>query len=253
MISLRQILVGVLLVAVLGILVRTVLGTPLVRRVVESFANANTSVSLLNNTTVCPSGSQIYMYEGTSFCCNGRLNPDADTVHATCRPMLGQDAAFVFCTLGPQMPGSHVKNCLELRAGLLAADQARYCPPQMPNFARAVGSADPGRCCSGPTNSAKTDCADATAPSCAVATDPNEFKSPQSCQYLRAVSDAGPCPTGYTALTTQGQGGLTGLTLYGCTDMGQNCYPAGALSRLKELGYDTTGLTVCTANAQIQR
>lgn len=140
------------------------------------------------------------------------------------------------------------KNCLELRAGLLAAEQERYCPPQMPNFARAVGGDDPGRCCAGPTNSAQTDCANVGDASCAIATDPNEFKSPQSCQYLRAVSDAGPCPTGYTALTTQGQGGLAGLTLYGCTDMGQNCYPAGALARLKELGYDTTGLTACSAS-----
>ncbi|NCY21261.1 hypothetical protein EBX31_04795 [bacterium] len=240
---LRQVIVGSLLVAVLVVLVRTVLGTPAVRRIAESFANGGSAAALLNTSTECPSGSQIYMYEGTAFCCNGRLNTDADTVGATCRPLLGQERkGFVFCTLGPSADG--VANCLELRAGLLAAEQEKYCPPQMPNFVRRDGS-DPGSCCASPADSAQTVCADPTAPSCAVSTDANEFKSPQSCQYLKAVAAADPCPTGYTGLQTQGAGAFAGLTLYGCTDMGQNCYPAGALARLKELGYDTTGLTAC--------
>jgi hypothetical protein len=242
---LRQVIVGALLVAVLIILVRTVLGTPAVRRIAESFANGGGAASLLNTSTECPSGSQIYMYGGAAYCCNGRLNPDADTTQATCRPMLGQERGrFVFCTLGPTTDG--VANCLELRAGLLAAEQEKYCPPQMPNFVQRDG---PGTCCTSPGNADLTGCVDPDAGRCSVSTDPNEFKSPQSCQYLKAVADAGPCPTDYTPLQTQGAGALAGLTLYGCTDMGQNCYPAGALARLKELGYDTTGLTACSSGS----
>jgi hypothetical protein len=237
----RNIIIGALLIAVVIVLIRTVLGTPAIKRITEAFQN--TAPNLLNSDTECPSGYTLYMYNGSSYCCSGQVNTDADDVSRTCRAVGPSGVTATFCTLGP--PQHRVPNCLEMRAGRMQAAGANVCPPDAPNY---VESKDGARCCAGPGNAALTDCADPNpAGYCNVSSDPNEFKDPKSCQFLRAQSEAGRCPPKYARFTTQGQGSMTGLTLYGCTDMGTNCYPAGAVQRLNELGYDTTGLAVCSS------
>jgi hypothetical protein len=246
----RLLLVSALFVAVMIVLVRTALGTPLIGRVMESFQNKSGSSSkMLNTITECPTGSQMYMYEGNAYCCNGILNPDADTVKQTCRKMLTSHSPFVFCTLGPTQGG--VKNCLELRAGLLQAEGATLCPPSMPNYCKgpAGSPTENGRCCASATNEGITDCMDPTpSKQCNVGTDPNEFKNPLECAFLREKEMDVPCPPKFGSFSAPGQGSLSDITIYGCSDMSQSCYSAALLGRLTELGYSTTGLTKCSSS-----
>ena len=83
----RRLLVAALLLFVVVVLFRVMFGAPLVRRVMETFTGSSAS-SLLNVATECPSGSQMYIYDGVVYCCNGTVNPDADTVERSCKPLL---------------------------------------------------------------------------------------------------------------------------------------------------------------------
>lgn len=246
----RRLIVAALLLFVVIVLFRVIFGAPLVRRVMESFQSGPSS--LINASTECPTGSQMYMYEGVVYCCNGTVNPDADTVERSCRPLLfGGPPQQIFCTLGPTR-GS-IKNCLELRAGLLQAEGEKTCPPSKPNFCKGpTGSATAaGRCCSSATNSDGTDCVD---------TSPQKFcdvkvglkyeladTTMASCQFQRAAETAPVCPEGYHRTTTVGSGNLAGVAVYGCTDMSTTCYSTAVIQRLKEMGHDTTNLSACTS------
>lgn len=229
-----------LIIATILVLIRTILRTPLVQ---EGFAS-NTGKHLVNAVTECPTGTTMYMYDGAVYCCSGTVNPDAETVQKSCVAANGWQrgsAQTTFCTLGPS--NGTIKNCLELRAGLMQAEGERLCPPSKPNYVK--GSTGP-RCCASAANDTYTDCTDlGTGRYCDFTTDSNELKNPQSCQFLREKESAAACPTKFNPFTTEGQGPLSGLTLYGCTDMGKNCYSTALLTRLKELGYKTDGLTPC--------
>lgn len=237
----KVIIVGLMIAAVL-ILLRVIVGTPLVQRVAESFQNGGSGgAKMVNSITECPARTQMYMYDGVAFCCSGRLNPDADNLQGTCRPAGFQRNAppLTFCTLGPSREG--IPNCLELRAGQMQAKGESVCPPSMPSY---VDGPDGARCCAGAANAELTRCASAKAASCDATHVSNEFTAPGSCAFLRAQQMDPTCPSGYQTFTAQG---FEGLTLFGCTDMGQNCYSAATIGRLKELGYDASSLTVCSS------
>jgi hypothetical protein len=241
----RRLLVAALLLFVIVVLFRVLFGAPLVRRVMESFVGSSGPSSLLNISTECPSGSQMYIYDGVVYCCNGTVNPDADTVERSCRPLLfGGPPQKIFCTLGPTR-GS-IPNCLELRAGLLQAEGEKYCPPSKPNFCSGPTG---GRCCASATNSAGTDCVDTTPGSfCDVK---SGLKSEladttmTSCQFQKAAETAPACPDGYHKFTSVGGGPLAGAAVYGCTDMTSTCYSQAVIQGLKEMGYPTDNFKVC--------
>ncbi len=237
----RGVIVAGLIVATVLVLVWTILRTPFIQ---EGFASSGRA--LVNTATECPAGSTMYMYEGAAYCCSGTVNPDADTAAKTCsagNSWQRGSSPLTFCTLGPT--SGTVKNCLELRAGLMQAEGERLCPPSKPNYVKGA-TTSAGRCCASTANDSYTDCTDlSTGKYCDFTTDSNELKDPQSCQFLRSKETAATCPSKYNPFTTEGQGPMAGLTLYGCTDMGTNCYSTALLSRLKTLGYDTKGLTPC--------
>jgi hypothetical protein len=247
-----QILIGILLVAAIVILLRTVfqVSTGLWG---SSVREGFVAPKAVNTTTVCPAGAKMYMYEGGAYCCDGRINKEAPSLTGTCRPASSApNATVTFCALGAG--NDWVPNCLETRAGKLAEEGASTCPPQMMNFAKGPkGSAtEKGRCCEGALNAESTDCMTAGPGSfCDVAGAANEFEGgPGSCEFLRVkAADKTPCPNGMRAFVLPGQGALDGLSLFGCSDNSQICYSAALISRLGELGYSTTGMTACSAAA----
>jgi hypothetical protein len=235
----RDFIVIAVAVVVVAVLVRTILRAPLVA---EAFANGSSGpvTTPVNTVTECPVGSTMYMYDGHAYCCSSVINPDADTVTQTCRQTTG--ARVTFCTLGAPQPG--VANCAQLRAGLLTEEGAAICPATAPHFVKGPAAAA-GRCCAGNVNNEMTDCAAASAADCDVVADPNIFKYPRSCGYLRAKQDDA-CPTGFHDVdVTTRSGPLAGLTVYGCTDTKTTCYPPAVLDRLKALGYSTDGMPAC--------
>jgi hypothetical protein len=245
---LRRILIGALLIAAIIVIVRTVIGTPAMRHMVEGF-QAKAAPSTLNTVTECPAGTQLFMYNGAAYCCNGIMNPDADDIGLTCKAPLVQNFDLTFCTLGP--PASRVPNCMELRAGQMQAKGEALCPVSLPNYAQgALGSTTAtGRCCQTMANAAFTDCVDITGPNsfCDQTTVTNIFTVPGSCQFLRLAGDASAqCPTGYSQFTMAGQGDYIGMTLIGCSNSSQSCYPQAVLDAIVATGHSTEGLTPCS-------
>jgi len=230
------------MIAAVLILVRVIFGSPLVTRVRESFASGSGSKTI-NSSTECPAGAQFYMYNGSPYCCSGNVDTSASRTADTCKLPSGRNTTTTFCTLGPSKDG--VSNCLELRSGLMQAEGSAVCPSAH-TFVKGPSGSDTqnGRCCADPGNAALTECNGKVF--CDVSTDKNEFKDPRACQFQKAQQDAGACPTKFGPFTAAGQGAMSSLTLFGCTDNGQNCYADSTLKRLKELGYDVSGLTSCS-------
>ena len=246
----REVLIGGLLVVAVVILIRVIFSTPVGSRMIERFQNGGGggTATLLNTTTECPTGSQLYMYEGTAYCCNGQVNPDADTLKQSCRPQLYPPGfQLTFCSLGPprKKDGNQigVKNCLELKAGLMAAEGASFCPPSMLNYTQG---GDNGRCCRGPANASFTDCAD-TQPHCdRLAPGENPLKNMTSCAFIKlSEDDAASCPTGYQPTMITGHGQLEDYHIYGCTNMTQTCFSDDLINRLKADGKKTDHLVRC--------
>jgi hypothetical protein len=238
------------MIAVVIILVRIIITTPFGKGVMEGFKTMSVATPV-NTMTECPGDSKMYMYGGTSFCCNGIVNPDADDIQQTCSLQWQRGSGEnVFCTLGPERNG--IKNCLETRAGLMQAKGETTCPPSLPNFCQGSATTPTanGRCCQGLTNEQITDCMNTSANTfCDVTTAENEFTVPTSCQFLRDQQEAGSCPTGYSATTTAfTTGTFTGMTLFGCTNNSSVCYQPSLLQRLKTLGIDTSSLTACPSS-----
>jgi hypothetical protein len=249
----RQIIVGALFIAVLIILVRTIIGSTFVKRVMESFQSGSGSAAAaaINTMTVCPVGSNMYIYEGRTYCCNGTINTDADDVQRTCRaPIYPPGFQTTFCTLGPAHKG--VKNCLALRGGLMQTEGEIRCPPSKPNFCQSDAGAT-GRCCTGPANEALTDCNVATDVYCDMVpagSNPIQTQWKGSCDFQRlAEVDAQSCPKGYHQTITDGQSTFAGVTIYGCTNMTQTCYSADMIGRLNKMGLDTSTLQSCATIA----
>ena len=247
----RDVIIGGLLVAAVVILIRVIIGTPMARRVMESFQSGGGGVvsSLINTTTECPSDAQMYMYEGTAYCCSGQVNPDADTIKQSCRPLIYPPGLqLTFCSLGPPNKAG-VKNCLELRSGLMAAEGASFCPASKPNFCQ--GGPAGGRCCTGPANTSFTDCGDSQ-PFCdRLPAGQDPLSDATSCDFQKlAETDSATCPTGYHQVISAGQGAFAGLNIYGCTNMTQTCYSADMIGRLTKAGKDTSNLQPCSAVVQ---
>lgn len=243
----QRILIAILLVVVIVVLLRTVLkasGWIQGSGVTEPF------VAAVNTTTVCPTGTTMYMYGGVAYCCDGRINRDAPTLTGSCRAATSAPGARpTFCSLGAG--AESVPNCLEIHGQQLAAEGAATCPASMPNYVKGPAT-EKGRCCAGPANADQTDCY-STAPGtfCDAARADNEFVGGStSCEFLRAKElEGASCPAGYGAFTQPGQGDLVGLTVFGCSDNNQMCYSAATTARLQELGYDTTAMSVCKASS----
>lgn len=250
MLRVRDVIIIALLTTVVILIARIIWGTPFVKRVVsEAFASGSgSSGGPVNTITECPAGATLYMYEGTAYCCSSTINPDADSAAQTCLVVPGQDTTF--CTLGPTSQ-TGVKNCMELKSGLLAAEGASVCPSSSPNFAKGPRGSptENGRCCAGNVNKDATDC-ESSSPAgfCDVNTDPNVFKDPRSCGYLKAKEDDDECASGFSAFDMAGHGTLNGLTVYGCTNMSTSCYSQAMVNRLTELGYDVKGIPICGAS-----
>lgn len=237
----QAILIG-LFIAALYVIVRTILNMPLLKEAFQSGGSA-TPANLFNSVTECPSGYEMYMYDGIIYCCPGTVNPDSDTVERSCivsTVLKGEQ----LCALGPKQPG--IPNCNELKAGILAAEGERTCPPSMPNFCK--GSQAPnGRCCAGKVTEKGDTCVDQSAGSCDVGTDPNEFKNPNDCRLLRARDMDPPCPGGYGRFFTPvTHGPLEGLTVYGCSNMSSQCYSDAIIKRLGALGYNLGQVPRCS-------
>jgi len=238
----RDILIIGLIIVVVIVLIRVMYGTPLVRRVMETF----TTVSMMNATTECPMESQMYMYGGEAFCCSGRINPDANSLADSC-PKSGTSAVN-FCALGPSQKG--VPNCLETANSLYDKEGLSFCPPTMPNYVKTTTGQ--GRCCASGTNPGRTECSVPTAGTCDVAATDNIFrttsKTNPSCQFQKAQADDGACPPTYSPMVFHiDQGTFAGLSLYGCINpMKGGCLAAATLDRMKRLKYDVTGIPVCS-------
>jgi hypothetical protein len=59
-------------------------------------------------------------------------------------------------------------------------------------------------------------------------------------QFQKAKEE--PCPADYDAMTKKGK---DGFHLYGCSNNTEVCYSEAALTRLREMNYDVTGLKPC--------
>ena len=249
----RQLIVGALFIAVIIVLVRTIVGSTFMKRVMETFQSGGSSTSAINTMTTCPADSKMYIYEGRTYCCNGSINTDTDDVARTCRALIYPPGfQTTFCTLGPAHKG--IQNCLQLRSGIMQAEGETRCPPSKPNFCQGNSSTSPaalGRCCTGPANEARTDCNSASDVYCdMVPTGENPLKTQwkSSCDFQRlAEMDAKTCPQGYHQTITDGQGTFSGFTVYGCTNMTQMCYSADMIGRLNKLGLNTSTLQSCAA------
>ena len=220
---------------------------PLLRRA-EGFQGSPPPVATL---TECPSGSTLYMYEGAAYCCPGIVNPDAATLERSCVASIIPGGGPTFCAQGPAQ--GKIPNCAQTRAGELQDLGAARCPGTAPNYAQGPRGSptEAGRCCAGSVNRDATDCSDPSpANQCDVITDPNIFKYPQSCNYLRAKQEDGVCPAGQHSFDMKlAAGPLAGLTVYGCTDTKTSCYSQAVVDRLKGLGYSLEGVPVCESVA----
>jgi hypothetical protein len=234
----RSILVMGLMLAAIIVLVRVIMGTPFIKSIRSSVEGFQDTAAATLAVTSCPMGSTMYIYDGTAYCCSGIVNTDADLTSQTCmRSMFQKDDSFTFCTLGPAQSG--VPNCSDMMLKMVQGMEKDVCPPTMPHGIIGSGSTSVTQCCASKTM-------DGTCPpgaaSCSV-TD-NEFKDANNCRFLRE-RETQACPSNYNPATIQGQGPLSGLTLYGCSDQNMMCYSQAMVNRLGELGYDASALTVC--------
>jgi hypothetical protein len=252
----RSLVMITLLIVAAALLIRIIARTPIIQSITESFANAPSQSQLLNTATECPPGYQMYMYEGSAFCCRGNVNPDAANLGASCIPMV-TEAKDAHCALGPASSASSassasaskgIPNCNDIQAGILLAKGETLCPPSKPNFCSA---GEAGRCCTSAVSSDGTKCIDETiGRSCNVGKDPNIFKDPNDCRYQRMKEKDRPCRPKYHSFTSPvSEGPLAGLTLYGCTNLVDSCYSENMVDALKELGYDVSRLTICPNNS----
>jgi hypothetical protein len=164
---------------------------------------------------MCPSGSTREIYDGVAYCCSNP-KPGASTLKNWCKALPHKE--HVFCTLGAETHG--IPNCKEFKDKIRKTKGAALCPKTMPHYMDDKCCTDPG-------------CKD----SCKIVD--NYFKDDTSCQFLKAKEE--PCPADYDAMTKKGK---DGFHLYGCINK-EVCYSAAILTRLKEMNYDTTGMTSC--------
>ena len=113
---LRDVLIIGTIVAVVIILLRLILGSPIIQRIRETFVSGSHTT---NKYTECPPDSKMYMFQGKAFCCSGNIDYQADSAAGSCKTVLTGSmpaANNVFCTLGPTTSDGIV-NCIETKAG----------------------------------------------------------------------------------------------------------------------------------------
>lgn len=242
----QTLLVLGLVIAAVLILVRIIWGSPLVKSVRETFANPKRPI---NTMTECPPGSTMYMYNGAAYCCGGMISIDADSASGTCRPATSAPGAPapLFCTLGAATEDG-IPNCVETRAGLIQALGEQTCPAEMPNLVLPHGQ--PMKCCAGMPNASGTACENPAERSCTVVSEHPWITDPASCQWIKFHDENKSCPSGMTEVQAAGHGPIEGTAVFGCLNQsaGKFCYSQALINTLKEQGYDTSELTVCSAN-----
>jgi hypothetical protein len=235
---LRDVLIIGTIVAVVIILLRLILGSPIIQRIRETFVSGSHTT---NKYTECPPDSKMYMFQGKAFCCSGNIDYQADSAAGSCKTVLTGSmpaANNVFCTLGPTTSDG-VVNCIETKAGLIQADEDTYCSPSMPTFAPTVSAK--GSCC------ALYDGTTCSTPSCAVGGDPNVFNNgPNSCEIIRAQFDDGACPANSTPIVVSPSTIPKTKTVYGCLSGSSVCYLKSTLELMRAEGVDVIGLTQCS-------
>lgn len=238
--STQQILLTVLLIGLVVLLLRIAINEIRTLFIFSRQEGFQSGSKAINTQTTCPSGTQMFMYEGRAYCCDGRIDSDAPTLSGTCKPASSApNAKAIFCSLGPS---STVPNCAEVRSQQHESEANSVCPPSMPNL---VNNGTTKHCCAGPTNAEQTACLLENSPSCIVAGTANEFAGgPTSCEFLKAKEQLN-CPDGWGTFTHPGQGSLQGLTVFGCSDNKQMCYSTATIQRLQELGFSTDGMNAC--------
>jgi len=235
----RDILIIGLIIAVIIILIRIAFGTPLIKRVMESFTSS------IQATPECPMGTKFYMHNNKAFCCSGKIKTAADTAADTCSTFIGKKEDLTFCTLGPRQ--KDIPNCSEINEQILREEGKRVCPPSAPNYVR--GNRGIGRCCAGPANAERTDCM-STLGSCDVApSGTNILKTAQpSCQLRKLKEDTNGCPPSYSTsmmLASEPNNWIfTGFNIPFCKNISTNkmCYTKPIKDKIKELkweDYDT--------------
>jgi hypothetical protein len=207
---LRNVLVWGILLAVVIILGRVILGSMRMSQMEEPFAGAA-------DANMCPPGSTREIYEGVAYCCSNP-KPGASTLKDWCKVLPHKE--HVFCTLGAETHG--IPNCKTLNEKLQKTKGAALCPKTMPHYMDNKCCADPG-----------------CTTSCRVVD--NYFKDETSCQFLKMKEES--CPADYDEMTKKGK---DGFHLYGCINNTEVCYSTATLARLKEMNYDTTGMTSCS-------
>lgn len=241
----QTLLVLGLVIAVLIILGRIIWGSPLVKHVREGFANASTPI---NTMTECPPGSTMYMYNGVAYCCGGMISIDADSAADTCRPATSAPGAPppLFCTLGAATDG--VPNCVETRTGIIQAIGEQTCPTEIPNL--VMGRDHTVKCCAGMPNADSSDCANPAETSCSVTSNPKWLTEPDSCQWIKFHEENKSCSPDMTEVIAAGHGPIEGTAVFGCLNQsaGQFCYSKALVAQLKSMGYDASGLNVCSSS-----
>lgn len=212
--------------------------TPVVSGFLESFVSG----SVRSSKTECPTGYTMYMYNGSAYCCKGRVNGDASKLERTC--VAASTEKHTLCALGPSE--GEIPNCAGIQKAVMKDLGKKLCPPSMPNF-YTNGEAGNGRCCQSAVNEDGTACMD-TRNMCSIGEQENEFLDPLGCRFLRLMDSDTTCPTGYSKVKTTVQNPQSqyhGMTIYGCTNISKTCYTKPLIQRLRALGYDTGPFQRC--------
>jgi len=197
----------------------------MIKRVMESFTGAAPA-----SITECPANSKFYMYDGSVFCCSGRVNKDANTLKESCMPLRSSRDDLTFCTLGADQ--ADIPNCMNTKEKKYKEKAARVCPPSSPNYVEgpAYSDSEHGKCCVGPTNAERTACMSDEG-SCLVAgPGVNIMQTPKpSCQLRKIIQTDGTCPSTFANGMIEGVGGgnsgiFTGFNFPYCVDITQNKY-----------------------------
>ena len=218
----RDILIIGLIIAVVVILIRVAMGTPMIKRVMESFSG-----SMDSTTPECPLGSTFYKYGDAVFCCSGKIKTDASSAKGSCSPLRSTKDDLTFCTLGQSLPG--IPNCMNTKEKRYRDLAKQVCPPSAPNYVQGepFSATEHGRCCAGPVNADRTACMSDIGSCDVAAPGINILKTPQpSCQMKKILEGDGACPSSATIAmvpSTQGIGFFSGLNHSYCMRDGTWC------------------------------
>ena len=206
----RDILIIGLIIAVVVILIRVAMGTPMIKRVMESFSG-----SMDSTTPECPLGSTFYKYGDAVFCCSGKIKTDASSAKGSCSPLRSTKDDLTFCTLGQSLPG--IPNCMNTKEKRYRDLAKQVCPPSAPNYVQGepFSATEHGRCCAGPVNADRTACVSDTGSCDVAAPGTNILKTLQpSCQMKKMLEGDGACPSSATMTmvpSTEEKGMFTGF------------------------------------------